>query len=220
MSIAIRAATPADLAQLLPLLDEEFVFAKGRRLSLAQRFPTRFAAERRAQQLLLAVDGQQIAAALAIRRFDWRDGEEIFSGAMIGAVYTRPPYRGQGLASRLLQEAAQRLRQEGVDFAVLWTDQPAFYARLGWQSADCGLLGSLKLAPSAPALPAGVHALPLSSAQAQVEALRRSCLPALTLRTPGDYRQLPLPADQFIDQGAVAACAEQGVCRLAVCFRP
>lgn len=195
MSIAIRAATPADLPRLLPLLDEEFVFAKGRDISLAERFPTLFAAAQ-SPNLLLAVDeAQEITAALAMRRFSWRDGAEIFNAAMIGVVYTRPDRRGQGLASRLLQEAAQRLRQEGVDFAVLWTGQPAFYARLGWQGADCGLLGSIELAPSAPALPAGVRALPLSSAQAQVEALRRSCLPALTLRWPDDYRQLPLPAE-------------------------
>lgn len=195
MSIAIRAATPADLPRLLPLLDEEFVFAKGRKLSLAERFPCLFTAAQ-PPSLLLAVDeAQEIAAALAMRRFNWREREEIFSGAMIGTVYTRPDRRGQGLASRLLQEAAQRLRQEEVAFAVLWTGQPAFYARLGWQAADCGLLGSLELAPSAPALPAGVRALPLRAAQAQVEELRRRCLPALTLRSPDDYRQLPLPAE-------------------------
>lgn len=197
MSIAIRSATPADLPRLLPLLDEEFVFAKGRDISLAERFPTLFAAAQ-SPNLLLAVDeAQEIAAALAMRRFSWRDEEEIFSAAMIGAVYTRPDRRGQGLASRLLQEAAQRLRQDDVDFAVLWTGQPAFYARLGWQAADCGLLGSIELAPSKPALPAGVRALPLNAATAQVEALRRRCLPALTLRSPDDYRQLPLPAEHI-----------------------
>lgn len=159
MGITIRPCSPADLERLIPLLDAEFVFGKGRSISLRQRFPAVFCHDN-LHHILLCADGEEIVAALAMRPFDWRDGSEIFRGAMIGMVYTQPARRGEGWASRLLTAAATQLRAEGVDFGVLWTGQPAFYARLGWEAADCSLLGEVELEPFSPQSADNVTTLP------------------------------------------------------------
>lgn len=143
MIMDIRSCRPDELERLIPLLDEEFIFGKGRTISLRLRFRTVFC-RNNLHNILICTDGELIASALAMRQFDWREGDEIFRGAMIGAVYTHPARRGEGWASRLLGAAAMQLREQSIDFGVLWTGQPSFYARLGWVAADCSVLGEFE----------------------------------------------------------------------------
>lgn len=193
----------------MPLLDEEFIFSKGRTISLRQRFPSVFCVGN-LHDILLGVDGEEIVSVLAMRRFAWCEGNELFRGAMIGAVYTHPMRRGLGLASCLLEAAAKRLRKEKVDFAVLWAGRQAFYARLGWKPADCSVLGEFfPPALSSPEPSAGIVIKPIETLVPSLENLRRSWLDAMTLRCPEDYRQLPPPAERMDllwneDQGKIA----------------
>lgn len=180
---------------MIPLLDEEFVFGKGRTISLSQRFPTVYCGDN-LSNILLCTDGEAMLSALAMRPFDWCVDGEIFRGAMIGAVYTHPARRGEGLASRLLETAATRLRDEGVDFGVLWTVQQAFYASLGWEAADCGVFGEIEVGRFSPESSGGVTTLPAEAGAPLLEGVRRRWLNAMTLRRPDDYRQLPLPAER------------------------
>lgn len=195
MSLVARAATPADLARIVPQLDEQFVFGKGRRISLAKRFPTVYCAENIGNLFVLEENGE-ILSSLVCKRFEWQRAGGHWRGAMIGAVYTRPARRGEGLASRLLDTAAKSLRDGGNDFAVLWTDQPVFYARLGWISADRGVLGEIENAPGAAEPHGSVARMPAPSADpAHIERIRRYGGDCLTARRAGDYRQLPPPAE-------------------------
>jgi predicted N-acetyltransferase YhbS len=193
MGVVIRQAVPADLERLLPLLDDEFVFGRGRRISLAQRFPAVYCAAN-SENIFLCEENGELLSAFAVKRFDWQDEGRISRGAMIGAVYTAPQRRGEGLASRLLKWGTEKLRQNGIDFAVLWTAQPAFYARLGWVAADCGLLGETTGNAGASASADGVTTMPAGDC-ARVEDIRRHWLASLTRRGAEDWRQLPLPAD-------------------------
>lgn len=192
----IRGATPDDLERLLPLLDDAFIFGRQRTVSLRHRFPAVFRRDN-LENLLLCLHGKEILSALTIRRFILRENGEHWRGAMIGAVYTRPERRGQGLASRLLETAAQRLRAGGADFGVLWTTQPGFYARLGWAAADCGMLGEMPLETRNGISGGGVTRLDAENAGEQIEALRMHWLDTATLRTlPDGYRALPPPAEK------------------------
>jgi len=185
--LLIRPCTQAELPALVGLLDEEFIFSKGRGVSLAKRLPTALHAEN-CPNILLACRGDEIAACIVIKRFDWIAPERNRRGAMIGLVYTRPSERGQGLASHLLRAAEQRLRDDGTAFAVLWTAQPDFYRRLGWTSSDCGVFGTFSSGRrlAAGCTPAGTGA---------VEALRLRSAEAYTPRDDTSYGTLPLPAD-------------------------
>lgn len=171
------------------LLDEEFIYSKGRSVSLAQRFPTALHADN-CPNILLACRGEDIAAAIAIKRFDWIAPERSWRGAMIGLVYTRPAERGQGFASQLLRAAEERLRAEGADFAVLWTAQPEFYRRLGWASTDCGMFGTYASA-------GGSAAGCMTAAAGAIEVLRLRSYSAHMLRDSANYRTLPLPAERL-----------------------
>jgi predicted N-acetyltransferase YhbS len=196
MSAVIRTCQRGELDPLISLLDEEFIFGKRRNISLRQRFPAVYCGSN-LHNILLCMEGGEIVSALAMRTFDWRDGDEIFSGAMIGAVYTHPARRGEGWASRLLKEAENRLRGTSADFAVLWTGQQSFYARLGWVVADCSVLGGFEPHGSIAALPGDAVRLPVPANEQRVEKIRQSLLSATTLRHPGDYRQIPVPAERI-----------------------
>lgn len=187
--LQIRPCAPAELPALVALLDEEFIFSRGRSLSLAQRLPTALHADN-SPNVLLACAGDDIAAALVLKRFDWIAPERSWRGAMIGMVYTRPAKRGSGLASQLLRAAAQQLREDGTAFAVLWTGQPDFYRRLGWMGSDCGVFGTFA---SAGAAAAGCTA----AGAGEIEALRLGGPGARALRSAASYRTLPLPAERL-----------------------
>lgn len=182
----IRPCMPAELPALVGLLDEEFIFSKGRSLSLAQRLPTALYAGN-CPNILVACHGGEITAAIVIKRFDWIAPERSWRGAMIGMVYTRPVERGKGLASQLLRAAEQRLRADGTAFAVLWTAQPDFYRRLGWTSADCGVFGTYVSAGGATARcsPGDADA---------IETLRLRSPGAHIARDSASYGTLPPPA--------------------------
>lgn len=185
----IRACTAAELPALIALLDEEFVVSRGRSVSLAERFPAALHADNCAN-ILLACRGGEIAAALAIRRFDWITPGRTWRGAMIGLVYTRASARGQGLATQLLVAAAEQLRAAGEDFAVLYSAQPGFYTRLGWMSADCGVLGTF-------AGTGGIAAGCTATDTGTIEALRLRHPRAHLARSAASYRTLPLPAERL-----------------------
>jgi len=50
----------------------------------------------------------------------------------IGSVSTHPDARGRGLATQLLCDAENTLRERGCEYALLWADEPGFYARRGY----------------------------------------------------------------------------------------
>ena len=135
MGIVVRPATPADLERLIAELDQQFVSGKGRRISLAQRFPAVYCSQNAGNLFLLEEQGN-ILACLACKRFEflcrgyalarWDDRRGLYSSAAAR----------RGAASRWLKEAEGALRARDVAYSVLWTDQPAFYARIGWVRAD------------------------------------------------------------------------------------
>ncbi len=194
MDIVVRPATPADLERLIAELDQQFVFGKGRRISLAQRFPAVYCSQNAGNLFLLEEQGN-ILACLACKRFEFLCRGDAWRGAMIGAVYTHPQRRGEGLASRLLREVEGALRARDVAYSVLWTDQPAFYARIGWVRADHGLLGQFE-SHSHPRKPSrDVARRPAQSADFEhIERVRRRWCDCLMPRRSEDYRQLPPPA--------------------------
>jgi len=142
MSVTVRGATPDDLPLILSYLDEEFVFGKARRISLAQRFPTVYCPGN-TDNIFLLEENNEILSCLACKPLRLRCDDNQWQGMMIGAVYTRPNRRGEHQGSHLLEKVTRELRNREMDFAVLWTDKHSFYARLGWSPSDPGVLATL-----------------------------------------------------------------------------
>ena len=178
---------------LLPLLDQEFIFGKGRKLSLRQRFPDVLNRHRPQNILIASVEGG-IASALATKPFAWITTGRRWRAAMIGMVYTRPGMRGQGTAGALMRATQTKLGQEGADFAVLWTSRPDFYARLGWSGIDSGILGSVR--PALPDAPTAAMPAPTSDIN-WIEALRSRHAPERAERTEKTYASLLPPAERL-----------------------
>ena len=83
-------------------------------------------------QLLAIREGDLVVSSCAILKRDL-----LYSGGptpvgLIGSVVTHPEARGQGYATKLLEFAEQTLRADGCEHALLWADDPVFYARRGY----------------------------------------------------------------------------------------
>jgi predicted N-acetyltransferase YhbS len=195
MTISHRVAEPADLDRLRPLLDNEFITSKGRKTSLAQRFPSTFCAAN-VRNIFLAEEQGKILSAFLCKRFEWQLPDRVWQGAMVGAVYSDPNRRGEGLASNLLKWGMQSLQADSVDFGVLWTTQAEFYARLGWTSADIGMFGSSGSGAGTGAAPESVRVLPaVLSSEQDMDGIRTQYLDISVRRQLLDYSQQPIPSE-------------------------
>ena len=183
----LGVCTVAEWPALLAALDETFVTERGRSGSLAIRFPAALGQPHLAD-LRVVRNGAAIVSCCATRRFDWHTPAQSWRGAMIGMVWTRPDARGRGHAAQVLDFTLQALDADGVDFAVLWSSLPHFYARLGWQRHDRGVLGvSAGTAATAPRLDAAFD-------PTMLEPLRATHEPLRVLRTADAWQARPLPA--------------------------
>jgi len=184
--VAIAACPIQERPRALALLDEEFVYSRGRSVSLAERFPA--ALSQSDTTLLVAREGADIVAALVLRPFVWLAVPRPWRGAMIGMVCTGRAHRGKGLASALMTEAMRWIEAK-ADFGVLWTTQPHFYGRLGWRQADCGVLGRMRTAGSAPPM----SATEVEDLLPRIQAIREAQGGERTQRSPACYRTLIPP---------------------------
>lgn len=189
-----------ELPKLLALLDDEFVFAKGRQVSLAKRFPQVFCETNLNNIYVTYVDGL-LCSAVAIKRFAWVVEGQTWQGAMVGMVCTRPEYRGRGLASPIMRTIESDLSKAGVDFTVLWTTIPSFYQCLGWFLDDRGVFGRVELPQSIEcSRPAVVRTL-TDDVIRWINVVHSRRVPERVVRSELDYRVVPLPAfsvDTFI----------------------
>ncbi len=205
---AIACASP-DCERALALLDEEFIYSRGRTLSLSVRFAN-VLSEAGSRLLVIRNEGPA-ESALLLRPFEWITPDRVYRAAMIGLVWTHPEARGRGYAGALLAQAAESMRRDGIDFAVLWTTRPGVYGRAGWISADCGAFGRYpcgggeKKAPAeARALWPAIHAL--REAQGG-ERVRRSLASYRTLLPPATEHDAAIEGDAYALIGRAGSAA-------------
>lgn len=80
--------------------------------------------------------GLVAAAAARTARLNLGAFLENLPVGIIGGVATHPDWRGQGLATRLVENLVNKLAVQKVSLAVLWGSEHEFYRRLGF--ALCG----------------------------------------------------------------------------------
>ena len=141
-----RLATPADLAAIVTLLDDD-AQSKGRedpRLPLDPRYAAALAAitaDPNQEQIVAELDRRVVGTmqltyipGIAFRG-GWR--------GIIEAVRIAADLRGQGLGGQMIEHAVARCRARGCAMAQLMsmntrTDAHRFYERLGWAKSHYG----------------------------------------------------------------------------------
>jgi predicted acetyltransferase len=81
---------------------------------------------------LLVEQGQQIIGHLRLLSREMRFGGQALPVSIVTEVATLPQFRGCGSGIALLTEAQRQMKDDGSLMGILRTDQPGFYAQLGW----------------------------------------------------------------------------------------
>jgi len=89
------------------------------------------------RHFLAEVEGRVIGHASVVERRLEVDGRSVRAG-YVEAVATLPAWRRQGIASRLMEDAATHIL-EAYELGALSTGSPSLYARLGWRPWEGGL---------------------------------------------------------------------------------
>jgi predicted N-acetyltransferase YhbS len=193
MEISVRPGEPAEFPFIVESIDREFIFSKGRSLSLSRRFPN-VISDHNIEHILVAESNHSICGTVAIRLFDFATEQRVWRGAMIGVVWVDSQHRGKGIGRELMIAAERFLHVKSLDFGVLWTGIPTFYERSGWFLNDISLFGeasgcSLTLNKCSVIC----RSLALENVE-RLERVRSSLESQRVVRKPLDYQVVPLPA--------------------------
>lgn len=87
---------------------------------------------RRFRLVGVRIDGRIVSSCKRYER-DLRCGDHVLRTIGIGAVFTRPTYRGRGLATTMLAALLGAEQKAGTDFAFLFSNiRPRFYEEIGF----------------------------------------------------------------------------------------
>ncbi len=170
-------------SKYLSSVDEEFIFSRGRTLSLVERFPRAFDRPT-PENSVLGFCGADLVCGASIHELTLRLGTEQVRVAAVGAVWTHASFRGRGLGAQLLSEIIHRTRARGFLAIVLWSNLHSFYARSGFRLHDRGWAAEFI------GEGLGGGAFP-SLAEAAVDALWNE---SAVVRSAMDWRNIPLPS--------------------------
>ncbi|MEO6710991.1 MAG: GNAT family N-acetyltransferase [Planctomycetota bacterium] len=101
--------------------------------SLAAEFPLVFE-ERFSGRVVTYQEQGDVRSTCALLVRDLVIEQSRLRVGLIGSVATQPSWRGRGLASRVLEAAEHSLAREGCAIALLWADDPEFYAARGYRT--------------------------------------------------------------------------------------
>ena len=184
--IQIRSLVAGEVEKILPLLNREFVFLRGRRLPLEKRYPDLFSPGNAGNCFAaFSNDGEILSFAAAEERTLRNPTLKVF---FVGCVFTDPAVRGRGLARKVMESLAETYRKKRFAAGYLWTGLNEFYETFGWRVSDRTTLMILRSVGKGK--PNGC--LPFTEKDAAVLADEHD---GLLIRRPCDYFKVPPPAD-------------------------
>ena len=180
------------LQGFVDLVDQVFVRDRSRSGSMLNRYPGLFPAENWRNLFTAWYDGQLIGTAAAKEISGAINGCAVH-GAMVGLVAVRPEFRGRGFVAKLITTVSHVLASRSLDFSVLWTTAPGFYASTGWFPSDLGVFGQLKNANWSEC-PLATPSL--SESLKEIERVRKIWQPMHFSRNELDYSAVPASVDR------------------------
>ncbi|OQW51935.1 MAG: hypothetical protein A4S09_09725 [Proteobacteria bacterium SG_bin7] len=100
--------------------------------SIADEYPTTYSAENRENIRIIKGDGQVLSHA-AIKTLIIKTPFGLFKVAAIGGVVTAETHRQQGLGRKILDDCVTIAKEQGHDFAILWTNLYELYRKVGFE---------------------------------------------------------------------------------------
>ncbi|MFV8458449.1 GNAT family N-acetyltransferase [Vibrio owensii] len=85
-------------------------------------------------QVLAVLRGNVVIGGLAFSHFQEPHGDS--EVVWVNAVYVSPEYRGQGIASELINRGVNQASEIGQDHLYAYTNVPLLYQSLGWSVVD------------------------------------------------------------------------------------
>ncbi|MCS7187909.1 MAG: GNAT family N-acetyltransferase [Armatimonadota bacterium] len=129
MSVVVRNPKPDELTTVWEVLCGAFGEGPRERFRRQIWEDSTFAIE---QIRIAEVDGKIVSHVWVAERPVFYRGQAVLPMGGIGGVGTLPDYRGQGLATLLLEDAIAYMERKEHAISMLFTDINPFYARLGW----------------------------------------------------------------------------------------
>ncbi|RJP17806.1 MAG: GNAT family N-acetyltransferase [Candidatus Abyssobacteria bacterium SURF_5] len=138
-----RSVKAAEHASAIDLLNR--TLRPGGPPSILQEYPL-VLSERNLRNMRVIVHDGRVVSHAAVYFSNLRTQDAILRVGCIGSVATDPEYRGRGLASRVVGDCLDLMREAGCHVAVLWTQRHSFYRRLGLEAAGSEYLFRLTIA--------------------------------------------------------------------------
>ena len=129
-AVVVRAASPADLPQMIALHDR--VFGPGALTRTAYR--VREGAPQLSAFCMIAARGDEIIASV---RFTEITIGGTSGALLLGPLAVAPEYAGQGYGRKLVADGLAAAKERGLHLVVLVGDEP-YYARLGFHIVPQG----------------------------------------------------------------------------------
>jgi GNAT superfamily N-acetyltransferase len=102
--------------------------------SINEEYPLAMNSQNLHNVRIIEEDGQIVSHAL-LKILLLKTPIAIFRVAAIGSVVTHPNYQNRGYSTQILNDCLDLAKQQGADFAILWTDIFEFYRRVGFELA-------------------------------------------------------------------------------------
>lgn len=102
--------------------------------SIAEEYPLALA-RTNSHNIRVIRDGDNFLSAAVMKPMIVKTLAGLFKVGAIGSVVTEPSQRNRGLSHRIMEECLKAGKDQGCDFAILWTDLYDFYRKLDFELA-------------------------------------------------------------------------------------
>lgn len=140
-TLTFRTARDDEYDRILAFVDE--AFGRTPDISLVHDFPTALGRSNLDHIFVGSIEDTLVTAAAALVR-TWQTSVGPLRTACLGSFFTPVSFRGRGYSAALQQWTLERLRGEGVDWAMLWTQQPELYHGRGFRTLGREVHGRLE----------------------------------------------------------------------------
>jgi predicted GNAT family N-acyltransferase len=80
-------------------------------------------------------DEEKILSHAVVKPIIVKTRRGLFKVACIGSVVTSESHRNQGLSNSVINDCLETAKEQGCDFAILWSDLYEFYRKMGFELA-------------------------------------------------------------------------------------